>query len=81
MGLDKWINPEDAKTAKNKKKIEEKPKIKTNFKKEAKESSELKKFILICSNSKCKYKKTIVTKILNEKDKTCPRCKKEMKIK
>ena len=81
MGLDKWIKPEDVKTTKSKKKIEEEPKVKTDSKKETKESSELKKYILICSNSKCKYKKTIVTKTLKEKDKTCPKCKKEMKNK
>jgi hypothetical protein len=81
LGLDKWMKPEESKTTKSKKKIEGKPKVKTDSKKGAKESSELTKYILICSNSKCKYKKTIVTKTLKEKDKICPRCKKEMKIK
>ena len=86
MGLDKWLKPEEAeKKPKSKKpapvkdkkneskksiaKVPEKPKIK------------LKKFVLTCPNSKCKYQKIIMKKQLTERDKICPRCKKEMKIK
>ncbi|MFX1456311.1 MAG: hypothetical protein ACFFDB_13135 [Promethearchaeota archaeon] len=85
MGLDKWLKPEEAekepksktpseikekkaKDNENLTKIPEKPKIK------------LKKFRLTCSNSKCKYQKIIMKKQLEELDKVCPRCKKEMKI-
>lgn len=41
----------------------------------------LTKFVLTCSDSKCKYKKTLRKKSLKDKDKICPRCKKEMKVK
>lgn len=85
MGLDKWIKQEDTKTKAIKKKDEEdqtknsdsKPKEKQIDK----ELSKITKFNLTCSNAKCKYKKTIVKKNITEKDKICPRCKKEMKIK
>jgi hypothetical protein len=81
LGLDKWIKPEEEKTTKKKKKVEGEQRGKTDSKSEVKEPLKLIKYVLICSNSKCKYKKTIVKKILTEKDKICPRCKKEMKIK
>ena len=84
MGLDKWIKPEDTKKQKIKKKEEgyqskdgpSKPKEKYKEKK----SPKLTKFVLTCTKAKCKYKKTIVKKILTEKDKICPRCKSEMKL-
>ena len=83
MGLDKWIKPEG--TVKKTEKKEEarstkKPKTQPIKKKSEKESTNLTKFVLICSKPKCKYKKTIVKKDLSEKDRICPRCKNEMKV-
>ena len=84
MGLDKWIKPEG--TVKKTEKKEEarstkKPKTQPIKKKSEVESITLTKFVLICSKPKCKYKKTIMKKELSEKDRICPRCKNEMKVK
>jgi len=38
-----------------------------------------KKYVLRCSNGRCKHKRTIVSKRLIESDWTCPRCGKSMK--
>ncbi|MBY9010819.1 MAG: hypothetical protein KGD70_00435 [Candidatus Lokiarchaeota archaeon] len=85
MGLDKWIKPEETKTKAIKKKDESNQKKKSESKPTDKQNdrelSKLTKFDLSCSNTKCKYKKTIVKKIITEKDKICPRCKSEMKFK
>jgi hypothetical protein len=85
LGLDKWIKLEDTKTKTINKKDKDiagkKSDSKPKDKEKDKELPKLSKYILICSNSKCKYKKTIVKKILTEKDRICPRCKKEMKVK
>ena len=83
MGLDKWIKPEGTGTKQSKKKDENEPKKKSDSKPKEKEKETLKliKNVLICSNSKCKYKKTIVKKLLTEKDLVCPRCKNEMRLK
>jgi len=85
LGLDKWIKPEETKTKTIKKKDDGDPKKKSDSKPKNKqidkELSKLTKFDLTCSNAKCKYKKTIVKKVLTEKDKICPRCKNEMKLK
>lgn len=83
MGLDKWIKPEETKTKtiKEKDKVEPKKKSDSKPKEKDKEPTKLKKNVLICSNSKCKYKKTIVKKTLTDKDLICPKCKKEMKLK
>jgi len=85
LGLDKWIKPEDTKTKTIKKKDEGDPKKKSDSKPKDKQIdkviSKLTKFDLTCPNAKCKYKKTIVKKVLTEKDKICPRCKSEMKLK
>ena len=83
MGLDKWIKPEE--TVKKSEKKEEarstrKPKTEPVEKKGEKEPIKLTKFVLICSKTKCKYKKTIVKKELLGKDRICPRCKNDMKI-
>jgi len=90
VSLDKWIkNDEDNK------KVKKKPPPKKEKVEEAieefefqpaevdliKDSRLLTKFALTCSDSKCKYKKTLKKKTLKDKDKICPRCKKEMKIK
>ncbi len=83
MGLDKWIKPEE--TVKKSEKKEDarstrKPKTQPVEKKGEKEPIKLTKFVLICSKTKCKYKKTIVKKELLAKDRICPRCKNDMKI-
>ena len=83
MGLDKWIKPKE--TVKKSEKKEEarstrKPKTEPVEKKGEKEPIKLTKFVLICSKTKCKYKKTIVKKELLGKDRICPRCKNDMKI-
>ena len=84
MGLDKWINSEETKKQKIKKKDEgDESKDVTSKPKEEqkdKESLKLTKFDLTSPKAKCKYKKTIVKKNLTEKDKICPRCKSEMKL-
>ncbi len=89
MSLDKWIkdNGDNKKVQKKppkKRKIEDKieefefqpPVVETN-----KDSHLLTKFVLTCSDSKCKYKKILRKKNLKDNDKICPRCKKEMKVK
>ena len=83
MGLDKWIKPEGTEKKSEKKeeeKSKKKPKAHPIVKKGEKEPIKLKKFVLICSKAKCKYKKSIMKKELSEKDRICPRCKSEMKV-
>jgi hypothetical protein len=86
MGLDKWIKPEDSKKKSSKKervpvKTKE-SKSKTVSKKELESpTSKLKKYMLMCPSAKCKYQKTLLKKELTEKDKICPRCNKQLKIK
>ena len=83
LGLDKLIKPEETKTIKKKEDDTQVKKSDSKHKDNRMEIklSKLKKFNLTCSNAKSKYKKSIVKKALTEKDKICPRCKKEMKIK
>lgn len=83
MGLDKWLNSEEV--AKKEKK---KPDVVKKKKSEEQQGPDLKrkmlkleKYTLNCSNSKCKYQKIVMKKKLADKDKICPRCNKEMKIK
>ncbi len=84
MGLDKWIKPDKVEKKKSKKP--------NNIETEKKDSKlkkqpnpplikKLSKFRLICSNSKCKYQKIVMKKSLENKDKICPKCKSEMKLK
>ncbi|MBD3212530.1 MAG: hypothetical protein GF311_07975 [Candidatus Lokiarchaeota archaeon] len=87
MSLDKWIKSDEKKEEKEekpeKKRLEteviKKPKDEKSKKQE--EPPKLKKFVLICSNSKCNYQKTLMKRELSDRDKICPRCKKEMKVK
>ncbi len=44
-------------------------------------TTKINKFKLVCSNAKCNFEKTLVKKELSPKDRTCPKCKSEMKIK
>ena len=85
MGLDKWIKSENGKAKTIKKKDEDislkKSGLKSGEKRDDKEIPKLKKYDLTCSSAKCKYKKTIVKRVLIEKDKICPKCKKIMKLK
>ncbi len=93
MGLDKWLKPdEEAKKKRREKKDEDnslqrvskpkKEKNDTNARKSVENTiKKLSKFELVCSNRKCKYQKTILKKLLTEKDKTCPRCSGVMKVK
>lgn len=83
MGLDKWLKSDDVdkkqikkptEVKKKKDEEQEKSNIKTNRLK-------LQKYILNCPNSKCKYQKIVMKKELNDIDKICPRCSKEMKVK
>jgi len=89
VSLDKWIK-DDEESKKAKKKPPKKEKVEElieEFESQPpeidpiKDSRLLTKFVLTCSDSKCKYKKTLRKKNLKDKDKVCPRCKKEMKIK
>ena len=79
MGLDKWIKPEKSEKKEDARSTK-KPKTQPIKKKSEIESTNLTKFVLICSKPKCKYKKTIMKKELSEKDRICPRCKNEMKV-
>ena len=81
MSLDKWLKSEKPEKP-IKKAI---PKI-TSKSIQAEEVSKeepkkLIKYILACKTAKCNYKKTIVKRMLTDKDKICPRCKGEMKVK
>jgi hypothetical protein len=84
LGLDKWIKPEELEKKAEKKEEArgtKKPKTDPIKKKSDINSINLTKYVLICSKLKCKYKKTIMKKELSEKDRICPRCKSEMKVK
>ncbi len=81
MGLDKWIKPEKKTEKKEEAGSRKKPKTQPIKKKSEIQSKNLTKFVLICSKLKCKYKKTIMKKELSEKDRICPRCRSEMKVK
>lgn len=86
MGLDKWLEPEDDVKKKNKKTqylIQAKKSKSEDSQKEilGKQGIKLTKYTLVCPNTKCKYQKKIMKKQLNEIDRKCPRCNKEMKIK
>ncbi|MFW9882461.1 MAG: hypothetical protein ACFFG0_56080 [Candidatus Thorarchaeota archaeon] len=76
MGLDKWLKTED---------IEKKAKKEKNRKTQEKDlekiSVNLTKYMLICTNAKCKFQKIIMKRQLSENDKNCPRCNTQMKIK
>ena len=84
MGLDKWLQSD-----KEEKNNHNEPNAASSEKKEQKskknnvQESKLRlfKFTLICTNSKCKYQKVLMKRALGGKDKTCPRCKSEMKVK
>ncbi|MFX0004639.1 MAG: hypothetical protein ACFE9J_14235 [Candidatus Hermodarchaeota archaeon] len=86
MGLDKWLKPEDDDKELNKERNPVK-KVKKGRDEQAKkkfsenQSIKLVKYTLVCKNAKCKYQKVIVKKQITAKDKTCPRCDSEMKIK
>ncbi|TXT66812.1 MAG: hypothetical protein BAJALOKI3v1_10083 [Promethearchaeota archaeon] len=87
MSLDKWIKSDEDKEEKrkgseiSKEKTPSVQKQKEEIKKEPEEKLKLKKYLLKCSNSKCNYQKTLMTRELAERDKICPRCKEKMQVK
>ena len=94
MSLEKWIKPqkdkeEFKKEPKEKKKgsKSKKPQSEISGKQEmevkVKEIPEKKfsKYLLVCQKKSCGYQKTLMKRHLNDRDKTCPRCKGIMKIK
>jgi len=84
MGLDKWLQSEKGEKRKTKELTtvdSEKKEVKSKKRNIGESQKKLSKFILICTNSKCKYQKVLMKKSLISKDKTCPRCKSQMKVK
>jgi hypothetical protein len=86
MSLDKWIKPEEEKEEEKEGKDEEEQNEITDDKseeidKKRSQTPKLKKYHLKCPKKSCKYQKTLMKNNLSEKDKTCPRCKSEMKVK
>jgi len=83
MGLDKWLNSEDVEKQKKKKPAEVKKRKNEGDQAPEKKTNILKliKYTFNCPNSKCKYQKTVMKKVLTDLDKICPRCNKEMKVK
>jgi hypothetical protein len=84
MGLDKWIQSDNDKKKEHKEpkvNISDRKEQKTNKKRPRESQKQLSKFTLICSNSKCKYQKVLMKRSLDRRDKICPKCKKEMRLK
>ncbi|MFX1280771.1 MAG: hypothetical protein ACFFA3_15450 [Promethearchaeota archaeon] len=83
MGLDKWLKSDEVDKKQIKKPNEDKKKKDEELEKSNIKTKRLKlqKYILNCSNSKCKYQKIVMKKELTDIDKICPRCSKEMKVK
>ena len=84
MGLDKWIQSDNDKKKEHKEpkvNISDRKEQKTNKKRPRESQKQLSKFTLICSNSKCKYQKVLMKRSLDSRDKICPKCKKEMRLK
>ena len=90
MSLDKWLKPDKEKKETLKEKAEKsKKELVSNQKptevqismEKSSLTKNLFKFTLTCSNTKCKYQKTIMKRFLTDKDKLCPRCKDSMKVK
>jgi len=82
VGLDKWLKPEEAEKLRKEKKATP-IKVAGNKSDESqiqKVALKFKKYNLICPQARCKYQKTILKKILSDKDKNCPKCNHEMKI-
>ncbi len=79
LGLDRWIKPDKEK----KKEDTEKTTLlrSSSIKTEEKPKTLFKKYLLICPKAKCKYQRTLMKKKITQKDKLCPRCKTEMKVK
>lgn len=84
MGLDKWLQSEKGEKRKNKELAavdSEKKDLKSKKRNIGESQKNLSKFILVCTNSKCKYQKVLMKKSLVTMDKTCPRCKSQMRVK
>jgi hypothetical protein len=85
LSLDKWLKPENGEKKPEKKKdtLNRDKKRETEGKEkkgDKKSSTLLKKYLLVCPNLKCKYQKTIIKKILTDRDIVCPRCTKKLKV-
>lgn len=86
MGLDKWLKPDDKvkeskKKEKSSKKVNESKSEHKQDKNLGKRPIKVKKYVLVCTNAKCKYQKIIMKKNLSNDDKTCPRCNNIMAVK
>lgn len=93
LSLDKWLKPEKKKEEPKKKVVEKKkPPIKKEIevskptKPKSKKVADTKsititKYVLVCPKAKCNFQRTLMKKVLTEKDQICPRCKGQMKIK
>ncbi len=84
MGLDKWLKPEKKeKVIKKKPPVKKKPTPEKSIEKPEPQppSKKMTKFHLTCPKKSCKYQKIKVKKELTERDKICPRCKGQMKVK
>jgi len=83
LGLDRWIKSEkkvDEEKGKKEPQIKDSSDVAKDIKSNEKQDLKLKKYVLICPKAKCKYQKTIMKKIITEKEKICPRCKSNMKL-
>ncbi|MFX1378460.1 MAG: hypothetical protein ACFFA4_05150 [Promethearchaeota archaeon] len=86
MGLDKWLKSDDKKNdLKNMKiptkQVEKRKKEQKKNKTVEQQIRKLIKYTLLCGNTICKYQRIIVKKQLSEKDRICPRCGKNMRVK
>ncbi|TFG27161.1 MAG: hypothetical protein EU532_08025 [Promethearchaeota archaeon] len=92
MSLEKWIKPQKDKDESNKESKDKKKEIQSkkpqskisNNEKDLKvnkvPATKFSKYLLICPKKSCGYQKTLMKRELNDRDKTCPRCKGTMKI-
>jgi hypothetical protein len=92
LSLDKWIKDEKEeekkdKTKKKKKDLKKKPQSESSSQKietpttHDKQLTKLTKYVLICPKKSCGYQKILRKKQLIDRDKICPRCKGNMKVK
>lgn len=86
MGLDRWLKSEKEEKRDKKAKVVSNQNLKNKSEDVTKKPLkkpliQLKKYLLTCPNTKCKYQKTVMKRKLTDDDLTCPRCKKKMRIK
>ena len=92
MSLEKWIKPQKDKDESKKESKDKKNEIQSkkpqskisnnenDLKVNKVAKTKFSKYLLICPKKSCGYQKTLMKRELNDKDKTCPRCKGIMKI-